>query len=53
MSLGLGQTASSEPVVKADVDVGIRTFTGTAADYSELPVKPPGYSDFLTRPGVL
>ena len=48
MSLGLGQTASLEPVVEA-VDIGVRALDGTA----KLPVKLPGYPFFLTRPGVL
>jgi hypothetical protein len=39
MSLGLGQTASLEPVVEAVVDVGVRAPAGTAAA--------------LTRPGAL
>jgi len=43
MSLGLGQTASLEPVVEAIVDVGVRALAGTATDSTKLPVKPPGY----------
>jgi len=53
MSLGLGQTASLEPVVEVVVDVGVRAFVGTAADFVKLPVKPPRYSISLTRPGAL
>jgi len=49
MSLGLGQTASLEPVVEATVDVGVRALAGIEADF----VKLPGYSVSLTRPGVL
>jgi len=49
MSLGLGQTASLEPVVDAALDVGARAFA--AADSVKLPVKPPGYS--VSRPGAL
>jgi len=52
MSLGLGQTASFEPVLKAAVDVGVWVVAGTATDSAKLPVKPPGYSASLTRPGV-
>jgi hypothetical protein len=48
MSFGLGQTASLEPVVEA-VDIVVRALAGTA----KLPVKLPGYSISLTRPGVL
>jgi hypothetical protein len=47
MSLGLGQIASLEPVVEAAIDVGVQAFVGTAADYAELPVKPPGTQSFL------
>jgi len=47
MSLGLGQTASLEPVVEAALDVGARAF---AADDS---VKPPGYSVSLSWPRAL
>jgi len=53
MSLGLGQTASLEPVVEAAVDIGVQAFAGTAADSMKLLVKPPGYSVSLTRSGVL
>jgi len=53
MSLGLGKTASLEPVVEAAVDVGIWALAGTAADSAKLPMKPPGYSVSLTRYGVL
>ena len=53
MSLRLGQTVSLKPVVEATVDVGVRPFAGTTADSAKLPVKPPGYSVSLTRPGVL
>jgi len=49
MSLGLGQTASLEPIVEAVVDVGVRAFAGTTADS----VKQPGYSVSLNRPRVL
>ena len=53
MSLGLGQTASLEPVVEAAIDVGVRALAGIEADSAKLPVKPPGYSVSLTRPRVL
>jgi hypothetical protein len=53
MSLGLGQTASLEPVVEAAVDVGVRALAGTATDPVKIPMKPPGYSVSLTRPEVL
>jgi len=53
MSLVLVQTASLEPVVEAAIDVGILALAETAADPAKLPVKPPGYSVSLTRPGVL
>jgi len=53
ISLGLGQTASLEPVVEAAIDIGVRALAGTAADSTKLPVKPPGYLVSLTRPGVL
>jgi len=53
MSLGLGQTASLEPVVEAAVDVGVRALAGIAVDSAKLPVKPPRYSVSLTRPRVL
>ena len=53
MSLGLGETASFEPVFKAAVDVGVWVLAGTATDSAKLPVMPPGYSASLTRPGVL
>ena len=53
MSLGLGQTASLEPIVEAAVDVGVRALAGIEADSAKLPVKPPGYSASQTRPGVL
>ena len=53
MSLGLGQTASLDPVVEAAVDVGVRSLAGTTADSTKLPVKSPGYSVSLTRPEVL
>ena len=43
MSLGLGETASFEPVFKAAVDVGVWVLAGTATDSTKLPVKPPGY----------
>jgi len=52
MSLGLGQTASLEPVVEAAIDVGVRALAGTAANSARLPMKPPGYSVFPIRPGV-
>jgi len=51
MSLGLGQTASLEPVVEDALDVGIRAFV--TADSVKLPVKPPGYLVSLTRSGAL
>ncbi|KEH33509.1 hypothetical protein MTR_3g040830 [Medicago truncatula] len=35
MSLGLGQTASLEPVVEVVVDVGVRALARTAADFCE------------------
>ncbi|KEH38052.1 hypothetical protein MTR_2g059933 [Medicago truncatula] len=35
MSLGLGQTASLEPVVEAAVDVGVRALVGTTTDFCE------------------
>jgi len=53
MSMGLGQTASLEPVIEAVVDVGVRALAGIEADSAKLPMKPPGYSVSLTRPGVL
>jgi len=53
MSLGLGQTASLEPVVEVAVDVSVRTHDGTAADSAKLPMRPPGYSVSLTGLGVL
>jgi hypothetical protein len=53
MSLGLGQTASLEPVVETTVDVGFRALARTTADPVKPPLKPPGYSVSLTRPGVL
>ena len=53
MSLRLGQTVSLKPVVEAAVDVGVRALAGIEADSAKLPVKPPGYSVSLTRPGVL
>ena len=53
MSLGLGQTASLEPVVEAAIDVGVRALAGTVADPVKILVKPPGYSVSLTQPGVL
>jgi len=36
MSLGLGQTASLEPVVKTVVNVGVRALAETAADSAKL-----------------
>ena len=53
MSLGLGQTASLKPVVEAVVDVGVQALAGTATDFAKLPMKLPGYSVSLTRPGAL
>jgi len=53
MSLGLGQTASLEPVVEAAVDVGVRALAGIKVDSAKPPVKPRGYLVSLTRPGVL
>jgi len=53
MSLGLDQTTSLEPVIETVVDVGVRALAETAVDFAKLPVKPPGYSVSLTRPGVL
>jgi len=44
MSLGLGQTASLEPVVEAAIDVGVRALAGTATNPVKIPMKPPGYS---------
>jgi hypothetical protein len=51
--LGLGQTASLEPVVEAAVDVGVRALAGTTADSAKVLVKPPGCSVSLTWHGVL
>jgi len=53
MSLGLGETASFEPVFKAAVDVGVWVLAGTATDSAKQPVMLPGYSASLTRPRVL
>jgi len=53
MSLRLGQTVSLKPVVEAAADVGVRALAGIEVDSAKLPVKPPGYSVSLTRPGVL
>ena len=53
MSLGLGQTAFLEPYLEVAVDVGVRALAGIEADSAKLPMKPPGYSVSLTRPGVL
>jgi len=51
MSIGLGQTASLEPVVEAALDVGVRAFA--AADSVKLPVKPLGCSVSLSWPRAL
>ena len=53
MSLGLGQTASLEPIVEAAIDVGVRALAGIEADSAKLPVKPSEYSVSLTCPRVL
>jgi len=51
--MGLGQTASLEPVVEAADDVGVRALARIGADSAKLPVKPQGHSVSLTWPGVL